>query len=105
MTTFQNRAAPGIAITRLITSAPLLRPANGTRPLLVGFMVSSIFAMYVAVIRVFSLQATSRPFFGYLFLIWLLFKLWSIWGAALHTNRPFLKIGRHTWRSIFGHHP
>lgn len=68
----------GLAAVLAASSLALVRPANGERPILVGMMASSIFGLYIAVIRIASLQAHTRETFGVILAVWLAFKLWSL---------------------------
>jgi hypothetical protein len=98
-------AALGLALFLFWSSVSLIRPANGERPLLVGFMVSSMFGLYIASIRIFSLQHWTRETFGAVLCIWLLCKLWALYATALHTRHPLLFSLRRLARFIFGHNP
>lgn len=100
-----NIVALVMALTLFLTTAALVRPANGTRPLLIGFMWSSLFGLYIACVRVFALQELSRPIFGFVFCFWLFTKLWAIYSVALHTPRPFLYLVQTGLRRLFGHNP
>jgi len=97
-----NCTVLGMAIILFSSSVVLLRPANGSRPLLIGFMASALFGVVVAATRTFSLQSTVRPYFGVLTFLWLSVKLWAIWAAALRTNRPFRYMAGKFWRRAWG---
>ena len=91
-----------MALTLFCSAVWLLRPANGTRPLLIGFMASALYGVAVGVTRTFSLQSTMRPMFGVITLVWLTVKLWGLWSVALKTYHPFLRMARNFWRRAWG---
>lgn len=101
MNDFLNATAFVLALVLFVSTVLLVRPANGERPLLVGFMISSLFFLYIACIRLFSLQAVTRLFFGGIFCLVILGKLWALYAAALHTPRPF----RLLLKRAFGYNP
>lgn len=96
-----NLVGLALAIGLFVSCVLLVRPANGTRPLLLGFMASALFGIYIGSVRVFHLQHLSQPVFGYVFIFWLAVKLWSLYAAALHTPRPF----RYMLRRALGYNP
>lgn len=100
-----NWIALGLAISLFLSAGSLVRPANGERPLLVGFLVSALFGLYVAIIRIASLQAYTRSTFGIILCLWLAWKLWALWATALRTRHPLLYALRATWRLVFGYNP
>lgn len=88
----------GLACILFISSVVLIRPANGERPLLIGFVASAVFALIIAGTRMFALQHYTRPLIGYILCAWVLVKLWALYSAALSLNRPFWTYLRRPWR-------
>lgn len=87
-----------LAVVLFIATLLLVRPANGSRPLLVGFGASSVIAVIIGLSRVFDLSQQVRPWFGVAVACWLLVKLWALLAIATHRRRPILyfigKLGR-----------
>lgn len=100
-----NVAALGLAVFLFVSAGALVRPANGDRPLLVGFMLSAMFGLYMALIRIFDLAQYTRATFGIVLSLWLCGKLWALYATALHTRHPLFYTLRRTWRLVFGYNP
>lgn len=98
----ENIIALVLSIFLLVSTFVLIRPANGERNLLVGFFLSALFGMYIAVIRVFSLQSTTRSTLGFVLCFWLFAKLWTLYATALNTRRPFVTLIRNGLHILFG---
>lgn len=91
-----------LAILFVLVCFWLVRPANGTRPLLWGLTASGFFALYIAIIRTFSLQSVTRPTFGLVLCFWILIKLYAVLAVALKTRHPFLLLLSKLFHWIFG---
>jgi hypothetical protein len=89
-----------------LTSAALVRGANGDRPFLRTLMVSSMFGIYIASLRVFADGSIVDHWsFGLVVNVWLAEKCHALYSIALHTPRPGIYLARAFYRLVFGYNP
>jgi hypothetical protein len=100
-----NWIALALALFLLVSSFVFIRPANGERPLLVGFMLSAMFGVYFASVRLLEAQGSVRAVTGVVLTLWLAGKLWALYATVLHTPRPLTYSLRRLALLVFGHNP
>jgi hypothetical protein len=89
-----------LAVWLLASTIVFFRPANGARPLLVGFAGSSLFATVLTTARLAVGHDPYRAPFAVLIFLWLGLLLWAIYAVYLGNPRPFRHLVLLGWRRL-----
>jgi len=90
----------GLAAWLFISAVIFFRPANGSRPLLIGFSASALFALILTISRVSISHDPYRPLLAVLIFFWMGVKLWAIYAVYTGHRRPFRWLVIQGWKRL-----